>query len=89
MNGVKLVSVGKEDKKKERKGVLVWECQHGGQIQQKQLSFDLCTIALGSALGLHFQRPATTTLGSERTTQRFGGGEIFGKDENIYIRLGF
>lgn len=52
---------------KEREEKEHWECQHKGQIQQKQLSFDLCNIALGSALGLHFQKPVTMTQGSERS----------------------
>lgn len=74
-SGVKL-SVRKKDKK-ERKEKEYWECQHTGQIQQKKLSFDLSNIALGSALGLHFQKPVTVTLASERSHRVFEIGKHF------------
>ncbi len=74
----------KKDIKKERKRVLVWESQNGGQIQQKQLSFDLCNIALGSTLGLHFQKPATMTLGSERPLTHWRWWNIWIELEHFY-----
>lgn len=37
-----------------------------GKFNKSSSLFDLCNIALGSTLGLHFQKPAAVTLGSER-----------------------
>lgn len=61
----------------QKEEVLGSGCQHGGQIQQRQLSSDWCNIALGSTPGLLFQKPATTTLGSERPLQVLDGGKDF------------
>ena len=79
ISGVKL-----SGRKKNKKRVLAWECQHRGQIQHKAALFWFMWYCLGQHSRFTFSKASSERHSEVWSHSEFEGGEMSGKNWNFF-----